>query len=94
MVICSSLDEVRENIDKIDKQIVQLIAQRSLFVKQAAGFKKDTEDVKAPKRVEAVIEKVKKLAEEADVEPGIVEAIYRTMIGAFINMEKKELEKR
>lgn len=61
---CKDLNEVRENIDRIDNQIVKLIAERSYYVKQAASFKKDTEDVKAPKRVEMVIEKVCKLAEK------------------------------
>jgi isochorismate pyruvate lyase len=32
-----------------------LISERSRYVEQAAKFKKDTEDVKVPKRVEAVI---------------------------------------
>ncbi|WP_412675996.1 chorismate mutase [Bacillus paramycoides] len=43
------------NIDYLDNQIVMLISERSRYVEQAAKFKKDIEDVKALKRVEAVI---------------------------------------
>jgi isochorismate pyruvate lyase len=93
MNICKDLNEVRENIDRIDKQIVKLIAERSYYVKQAANFKKDTQDVKAPKRVEMIIEKVRKLAEDNNVEPNIVEAIYRNMINSFINLELEEHKK-
>ena len=59
---CNSLEEVRSNIDAIDQQIVSLIAQRGGFVMQAARFKKTSEDVKAPQRVEQVISKVRAIA--------------------------------
>jgi isochorismate pyruvate lyase len=38
---CSSLEEVRENIDRIDNEIINLIAQRGKYVVQASSFKKD-----------------------------------------------------
>jgi isochorismate pyruvate lyase len=87
---CRDLNEVRENIDRIDNQIVKLIAERSYYVKQAANFKKETEDVKVPKRVEMVIKKVCKLAENNNVNPNIVEVVYRNMINSFINLELEE----
>ena len=90
MIQCESIDEVRGNIDRIDEGIVKLVAERSNFVKQAANFKKDSEAVKAPRRVEAVIEKVRKLAVENNVSPDIVEVIYRKMITSFINFELEE----
>jgi isochorismate pyruvate lyase len=90
---CKSLDEVRENIDRIDKEIVKLIAKRSKYVVEAASFKKDEEDVKASKRVEMVINKVKTLAQENNVDSYIVEIIYRTMISSFINFELSEYKK-
>lgn len=84
---CSSIEEVRENIDLIDRHIVSLIAERGEFVKQAARFKKTTNDVKAPDRVEQVISKVKTLSEELCANPNITEVVYRAMISAFINEE-------
>lgn len=90
---CKSLEEVRENIDRIDKQIVNLIAERSTYVVQAANFKKNSDDVKAPQRVEKVISKVRILANDYGVDPSIVENIYRTMINSFINLEISEHEK-
>lgn len=38
---CNSLDEVRENIDRIDDEIIKLIAKRGNYVAQASAFKKD-----------------------------------------------------
>lgn len=90
---CSNLEEVRMNIDQIDQRIVKLISERSFYVKQAARFKKTTDDVKAPARVEAVIDKVQKLAVEYDMDPDLIENVYRTMINCFIKLEIKEYKK-
>ncbi len=87
---CKDLKEVRDNIDSIDNQIVKLIAERSSYVKQAAKLKKDTEEVKAPQRVEYIIEKVRKLAEDNNLCPEIIEDVYRNMIDSFIKMELQE----
>ena len=86
---CKSIEEVRENINKIDRKIVELISQRSSYVGQAAKFKKTTQDVKAPSRVEEVISKVRGIAVEHDLDPDIVEKIYRIMISCFIDYEMK-----
>ena len=89
MTECKSIDEVRENIDSIDREIVRLLSERRRYVKQAAGFKKTREDVRAPKRVEEVIAKVRTLASEREIDPDIVEKVYRTMIACFIECEMK-----
>jgi isochorismate pyruvate lyase len=93
MIECNSIEEVRNNINNIDEQIVKLIALRGEFVKQAAKFKKDSDDVKAPKRVEEVINKVKDLAKSTSANEEILENVYRTMINSFIKAEMKEFEK-
>jgi len=90
---CENLDQVRENIDRLDREIVKLISERSTYVAQAANFKKESDDVKAPQRVEKIINKVRGLAQEDCVNPDIVENIYREMINSFINFELSEHEK-
>jgi len=87
---CNSLEEVREKIDRIDSEIIKLIAERGKYVVQASAFKKTETDVKAPNRVEAVISKVRSRAEEYGANPDLIEALYREMISRFIAMEMKE----
>ncbi|HWR26679.1 MAG TPA: chorismate mutase [candidate division Zixibacteria bacterium] len=89
MADCKTIEEVRENIDRIDREIVELISQRSRYVEQAAKFKKTTQDVKAPARVEEVILKVRGFASENHLDPDIIEKIYRAMIACFIDYELK-----
>ena len=92
-MICKDLNEVRSNIDRLDNEIVKLISEREGYVKQASNFKKDTDGVKAPKRVEEVIEKVRNLADYHGGNKDLVEAIYREMIKGFINLELQEFNK-
>ena len=89
---CKDLDEVRENIDRIDDQIIRLIAERGGYVKQAAAFKKNEESVRDSSRVEAVILKARTKAELYDADPDLIEKLYRSMINSFINMEMKEFK--
>ncbi|HIH44811.1 MAG TPA: chorismate mutase [Candidatus Methanoperedenaceae archaeon] len=90
MIECKNLEEVRQNIDRIDREIVGLMAERSRYVKQAARFKKTDADVKDTKRVEEVIARVRTLAIEQGLPPGIVEDAYRAMISGFIGYEMRE----
>ena len=87
---CNSLDEVRSNIDRIDRQIVAYLAERGGYVKQAAKFKKSSDDVRAPQRVEQVINKVVTLAGELGANATVTEQVYRAMISGFISAELAE----
>ncbi len=91
---CKSIEEVRSNIDRIDNEIIKLIAERTGYVKQVVNFKKTAEDVQAADRKEAVIRNVRSKAEEYGADPDMIEALYREMISRFINFEMDELKQR
>ncbi len=91
---CENLEQVRENIDRIDNEIIKLIAERGTYVVQASTFKKNEEGVKDAGRVEKVIAKVRAKAEEYGANPDMVEALYREMISRFVNMEMQEFNKK
>ncbi len=90
--LCANLAEVRANIDRLDDEIVRLIAERAMYVKDAARFKRDAFQVSAPARQAQVFEKARKLAERHN--PGftnleqVVDATYRAMVAAFIANEQ------
>lgn len=91
---CKNIEDVRTNIDRIDEQIISLIAERGTYVKQAAQFKKDSDGVRDSARVDKVITKVRALAQEKGADPTMVENIYRDMIHGFIQAEMKEFKKK
>jgi isochorismate pyruvate lyase len=87
---CQSIEEVRQQIDRLDRQIVTLLAERGAYVRQAAGFKRNSGEVRAPQRVEQVIGKVVALANELGADPIVIERVYLAMIDAFIAAELAE----
>ena len=91
---CDTLGQVRENIDRIDKQIIAAMAERAKYVAEAGRFKADPAAVSAPARVDAIIAKVKSLAAEDGLAPEVAERAYRAMIAAFEDYERAEWTKR
>lgn len=88
---CESLEQVREQIDQLDQQLIDLIATRQFYVDQAVRFKRTVEDAQSPERVQQVIDKVRQKAFEVGTDPDLVETIYRAMIQHFIQRELKEI---
>ena len=88
---CNSLAEVRQQIDQIDRALIELIAARQVYVDQAVVFKSSRAEAPAPQRVEQVIAKVRKQAAQQGTDPDLIEQIYREMIQHFIRRELKEI---
>jgi isochorismate pyruvate lyase len=91
---CQTLGEVRDNIDRLDRRIIAAMAERGKYVAEAGRFKKDPSAVSAPARVEAIVARVRKMAEEDGLAPDVAEKSYRAMIAAFEDYERAEWVKR
>lgn len=82
-----TLEKIRQEIDEVDSLIIGLLSKRSRLVSAAGRLKKDEQGVRDPKRVEQVIEGVKRKAADAKLDPEMAESIYRTIIDRFIDKE-------
>jgi isochorismate pyruvate lyase len=91
---CRSLNEVRDHIDALDRQILGLMAERQKYVGEAGRFKKDPAAVSAPARVEAIIAKARGIAREEGLAESVAERTYRAMIAAFEDYERAEWTRR
>jgi isochorismate pyruvate lyase len=90
---CRSMAEVRENIDAIDLRIIDLLAERAGFVRQAARIKGSRTAVVDPPRIEEVVAKVRAAARDRGLPPDLAEAAYRLMIDRFIALEAEEFDR-
>lgn len=88
---CNSLAEVRQQIDQIDRALIELIAARQVYVDQAVVFKSSRAEAPAPQRVEQVIEQVRQHAVTYSADADLVEKLYRQMIQHFIERELQHL---
>ncbi|MEA3522681.1 MAG: chorismate mutase [Campylobacterota bacterium] len=87
---CNTLKEVRSAIDTLDNQIVELIATRNSYIKQAAGFKNTVDEVKSEERIEHVIQTARTKALELNLSPNLIEDLYRRMIDEMVDTEISE----
>ena len=89
---CTRMDEVRREIDRIDERMVELLAERFAYVDRAWQIKMGTrESATVPWRIQQVIDKVKTKAEERGLPPELAEALWRQMIGWFIQYEEERM---
>jgi len=87
---CNTLDEARIEIDKVDEEIVKLIATRNDYIKQIAHFKTSIEDVKAEDRISDVISNVRQQAIALDLSPNLINDLYLRMIDGMVESEIAE----
>jgi isochorismate pyruvate lyase len=87
---CATLAAVRKNIDRIDHDLVRLMAERQQYVGEAGRFKKDPAAVSDPARVDAVIAKVRADAAAQGLDPTVAEKTFRAMIAGFEDFERAE----
>ncbi len=87
---CTTLEEAREKIDKVDEEIVKLIAERNNYIKQIAHFKNSVEEIKAEDRIADVISRVREQAISLGLSPNLINELYVKMIDAMVESEVAE----
>ena len=87
---CNSLQEVRDEIDKIDTQLVDLISERSHLIRQAAAFKNSVDEVKAQDRIDDIMQRVRKRAIELNINPNMISELFTIMIDEMVETEIAE----
>ena len=84
---CASMDDVRREIDRLDRMLVALIAERTGYIEAAARIKGAEADIRVPWRIEDVVEKVCAEASVYDLPRRIVEPVWRELIERSIEHE-------
>lgn len=87
---CNSLQEVRDEVDKIDTKLVELISQRSHLIRQAASFKNTVDEVKAEDRIDDIMQRVRAQAIELNINPNMMSELFNIMINEMVETEISE----
>ena len=87
---CGGMEDVRRNIDTLDDILVPLLVTRGGYMTQAARIKQDPNQVRDEDRIESIVARVRERALQEGGEPEVIEAIYRSMMEAYIAYEHRE----
>jgi isochorismate pyruvate lyase len=90
---CTTMAEVREEIDALDRVIVALLADRLHYIDEAARIKRSRDQVRDEARIADVLAKVEAEARQIGANAGVLIATYRTLIEASIAHELKEFDR-
>lgn len=85
---CTTKDDVRAEIDRIDQALLNLFAERHRYVTRMAHIKTDPHEAYDRERIEAIISKVRGRAETLALDEDQAELIWRTLIDWNVNYEK------
>lgn len=91
---CCNKDEIRSQIDQIDKEIISLFALRFQYVSEIVKFKSDAQSVVAQDRKDEVIMQRGEWAEELGLDKETFQQIYRLLVDHNIRKELEILKER
>lgn len=84
-----TMAELRSEIDSLDRQVVVLLKRRSRMIDRAIALKPgEGLPARIDDRIEAVIANVRSAAVDQDLDPNLVETLWRNLIEWSIAREE------
>ena len=84
-----NLEEIREQIDKCDNDLVNIISKRYDLVSQVIQYKIDKSmEIYQPQREVEVIQKLRNLANQKNINPDLIENIIKLIIEESKRVQK------
>ena len=87
---CHTMQDVRREVNALDDVLVPLLVERVGYMTQAARIKQGAEQVRDEERIQAIVDRVRARTQIEGGEPDVMEAIYRSMMEAYIAHEHRE----
>lgn len=86
---CGNIHEIRDEIDIIDREVIEALSKRFQYVIAAARFKTSEAGVRSPDRFHAMLQQRREWAIESGLNPDVVENLYRDLVNYYIEEELK-----
>ncbi len=88
------LNRIREDLDKLDNSLIKLIKKRTNLVKKVLALKEKKNQIVDKKRIVAILKNIKKKSIKNNIDPKITNRIWKNMISAYIDFEKRNFKKK
>ena len=88
------LDLIRIKLDKLDNKLLSLIKSRSMLVKEVLKLKEFKSEIVDKKRINFILNKVKKKSKKLNIDTKVTNRIWKNMIWAYIDFEKRNFKKK
>tara|TARA_B100001123_G_scaffold311733_1_gene348659 strand:- start:875 stop:1165 length:291 start_codon:yes stop_codon:yes gene_type:complete len=88
------LIKLRKNLDILDNSFINLIKKRTDLVKKVLKLKEYKNQIVDRKRIKTILIQIKKKSIKKKIDPKITNKIWKNMIYAYIDYEKRNFRKK
>jgi chorismate mutase len=84
----------RNNIDKIDKKIFNLIEKRTKIVTRLLKLKKSMKEIVDQKRINEILKKIKNKSIKAGIDQKTTNKIWKSIIWSYVDLQRRKFKKK
>ena len=88
------LNILRNKLDRLDNSLVYLIKKRSRIIKNVLNLKEKKNQIIDRKRINFILNNIKKKSIKNKIDPKITNKIWKSMIWAYIDFERRNFKKK
>ena len=88
------LNLLRNELDKIDYQLLKVFKKRTEIVKKVLSLKTYKKEIVDKKRISMILKKIRKESLKKKIDPKITRRIWKNMIWSYIDFEKRNFNKK
>ena len=88
------LSKIRIELDKLDNLLIKIIKKRTNLVKKVLALKERKNQIVDQNRIDLILKSIKKKSIKNKIDPKITNKIWKSMISAYIDFEKRNFDKK
>ena len=88
------LIKIRKELDKLDDSLIKIIKKRTNLVKRVLALKERKNQIVDQKRIDIILRNIKKKSIKNNIDPKITNKIWKNMIYAYIDFERRNFNKK
>ena len=88
------LNIIRKRLDSLDSSLIKLIKKRTALVRNVLKLKEYKNEIVDKKRINKILKNIKKKSIRNKIDPKITKRIWKNMIYAYIDFEKRNFKKK
>ena len=88
------LNILRKRLDNLDNSFIKLVKKRTTIVKKVLKLKESKSQIVDKKRINFILNQVKKKSIKNKIDPKITNRIWKNMILSYIDYERRNFKKK
>ena len=88
------LNKIRFELDKLDDSLIKVIKKRTKLVKKVLQLKDKKNQIVDQRRIKKILRNIKIKSIKNNIDPKITNKIWKNMISAYIDFEKRNFKKK